>query len=159
MHRLTTPIKYTLFALLIAIGSNAAIFGLGFDGNFEALAQPDFVPEGWIIGTVWLILFAMHGYGWGLLKSVQSESASLAANTVFVLVLVNASYGFYALPLLEITRLPALLGNLLSMCIGCFAMGLAWRVSRTGALLLFPIVVWLVFATIIVGGQISLNGL
>lgn len=158
-NRWSSPVAQALLALLLSIASNALLFGLGLDQYFDVLAQPSFAPEGWFIGTVWLFLFAMHGYAKGLIDRSGSPMASLASRAVLILIVSNACYGFYVLPLLETTRIPGLLGNLLCLGLGAFAIGVSWFVSKTAALLILPMIFWITFATVIVGGQIAFNGL
>ena len=55
----------SLTAVLVFVGvclaGNALIFGLGFDSSANPAKQPGFAPAGWVIGAVWLGLFALMG--------------------------------------------------------------------------------------------------
>ena len=157
--RWLSPVVQAFLALLLSVTSNALLFGLNLDQYFDVIQQPSFAPEGWVIGTVWFFLFAMHGYAKGLIDQSNSPMATLASRSLLVLIVSNACYGFYVPPLLETTRIPGLLGNLLCLGLGAFSLGASWSVSRTAALLILPMILWISFATVIVGGQIALNGL
>lgn len=118
----------------------------------------EIVPQGWawvdqIVGFVWVVLLIGLGGAWWLLHRADGEGALPAARLVLILAVVCLLYPFT----FGLTVYTGLLGNI---AIGVFAAWVAWRArifSRSGALLVLPVVAWLVVATIYLSLLISAN--
>jgi translocator protein len=113
------------------------------DGWYAALAKPAWTPPGWLIGTVWTLLYASIALASALLWS-REPYPSYAA-----LLAVNLALNAYWCRLFFSERRPAAaLVEILVLeatCIGLVV--LASRRSRAAAGLLAPYAAWVAFAS------------
>ncbi len=145
-----TVAAFVLGALLI----NGVIFALGWGGD-QARVQPWFAPPGAVIGSVWMVLFGLMGAARWLAASAGGPGSAGAARSVLLLAIFCALYPAYTrgLSSLEI----ALAGSLATLAAAGWV---AWRlrpVSRTAAALVAAVVLWVVFATLLVVRTMQLN--
>jgi translocator protein len=137
-----------VFWLLLAFGAAAvgALASASASEFYRDLARPSWAPPGWLFGPVWSVLYALMGAAAWLVWRVRGFGGARSALLVFVVQLAaNAlwTWLFFAwrqggLAFAEILLLLALI----------FAtIVLFWRVNRLAAVLLFPYLLWVSFAS------------
>jgi translocator protein len=137
-----------VFWLLLAFGAAAvgALASASASEFYRDLARPSWAPPGWLFGPVWSVLYALMGTAAWLVWRVRGFGGARNALLVFVVQLAaNAlwTWLFFAwrqggLAFAEILLLLALI----------FAtIVLFWRVNRLAAVLLFPYLLWVSFAS------------
>jgi translocator protein len=156
MIRLNSPERSALtLNVLLMVGAtialNGLIFALGWDTSTASASAktPAFAPPGWVVGLVWTaILFPLMATARWQLNAYSEPSASGARATITALLICCLIWPFYSLALGSLVG--GLIGNLITIGIALYAI---WRVtplSRSTALLIAPVVLWVVFATAII---------
>lgn len=155
MSTLTSNILL-FYGILFLTNVPAYFLGLKFQGN-EPKKRLWFEPPGIVIPIVWTILFlflAILRY-----KLIQIEADDLAKMTI-VLAVVCASYAYYTLGLEKLTGISALkfglIGNILVILVALWVGVTVSELSSNLSYLVFPIVIWTFFATMIILGQLRL---
>jgi translocator protein len=113
---------------------------------YGALVQPAWAPPGWLFGPVWSVLYLLMGIAAWLVWRRQGFGRAKSALLVFVVQLsANGLWTWLffvwhqgALALGEIVLLWVLIAASIT---------LFWRVSRLSAVLLFPYLAWVSFAS------------
>jgi tryptophan-rich sensory protein len=147
-----------LVALALAGGSALLCNGLIALTGVGSGAPNQVVPQGWswvdqIVGSVWVGLLIALGGSWWLLRRVGGWEAAATARLVLVLATICLVYPFT----FGLTLYSGLAGNIL---IAGFAAWVAFRArssSTPAALLVLPVVAWLVIATIYLSLLIAAN--
>ncbi len=149
-----------IFNLLLVVGSvilvNGLIFSLEWstDSSENPIQTPSFAPPGWVVGLVWTIWFiALAVSRWIVGKS---ENHSLRSNRVFVdaLIISCLLYPFYSLAIGSV--LGGLIGNVFTIFLASYVFYRILKQSKTAAWLIFPIIPWVTFATLITLAEIGL---
>jgi tryptophan-rich sensory protein len=136
---------------------NAVIFGLGWGRGTDDLARVSrLVPAGWVVGTVWVGLFALMGAGrWRLAAEAspgwldhgaRGEEAERARRWLDILLVNCIAYPLYTLGLSSATL--GLLGNLVTAALAAWTARLAFPVSRKAAAVPLLVAGWVSFASI-----------
>lgn len=124
---------------------------------YNALSKPSFTPPGFVIGTVWTVLFILATI------TVLIVWNSFSRNTIFkwiiILFIANAvlnvlwSYIFFGqqMVLLSIIEMILLNVSVIALII------LIWPMSKLAASLLIPYVAWVTFATVLAYQILTLN--
>ncbi|MGJ3647729.1 tryptophan-rich sensory protein [Sphingomonas sp. GlSt437] len=141
--------------IALAAALNALIFGLGWNqpthGDHDAIAPPP-----WVIGLIWIVLFALLGVARWLLvlssrvdveNAIRGRSISQAFASLHILIVMSAAYVFYAI--LPGSAVAGLIGNAITLGLAVVAVDRAIAVSRVAAVLIAPTVIWLAFATLL----------
>ncbi len=98
-----------VLAVSLAALGNAIIYSQGW-GSVGNVIQPSFAPPGYVVGIVWLFLFAFMGTArWLLIKS-KSQKATYHSRSVIFLVVFCFLYPFYSLAL--DSNIGGLIGNI-----------------------------------------------
>lgn len=140
MLRLTSlAANLTLFVggCLIA---NALIFGFG---SSTSTARPG-DPPGWLVGTAWTLWFALFGVAHWLLSGEGSQFAR-ARTGIEILAVLCLLYPIYTMGLSN--RVIGLAGNVVTALVTAGLVWWLWPLNRQAALLVSPVVPWLVFAS------------
>jgi len=138
-----------LLAWLLVAFAAAAVGGFASASASEFyrdLVRPSWAPPGWLFGPVWTVLYALMGVAAWLVWRARGFGGAGSALLVFVVQLVaNAlwSWLFFAwrqggLAFAEILLLLALI---------LATIVLFWRISRPAAVMLFPYLLWVSFAS------------
>ncbi len=133
-----------LVALGVVLVINGLIFVLGWD---RANATPQ-SPPGALVGSVWVVLFALMATARWQLNAYSINQAAAARNWVTTLMLSCWLYPFYSLALNS--QIGGLLGNVATITLTMFVVVHVWSVSKRTALLILPVIFWVAFATITV---------
>jgi tryptophan-rich sensory protein len=129
----------TLMALAMAAGVAVQAFDL--DRNPRGNATP-LSPPGWVVGAVWVGLFAAMAVArWLLLRAAAGTRA------LDLLIALCLSYVGFAIATGSTTL--AFLGNLATILLALAAARAAAATSGTAAALILPVAAWTAFATLL----------
>jgi tryptophan-rich sensory protein len=142
-------LRYALFTVpaVLFLGSlSGRVAGSGY-GNpwFDALAKPALMPEGWVFGAAWTILYILLGLSLALLLHARgARGRGLAVGLFLVQLALNYAWSplFFAYHRVDAAfwLILAMIGLTVLIAI------LAWRIRKAAALLLLPYLAWLSFA-------------
>ncbi|PZV83799.1 TspO/MBR related protein [Algoriphagus aquaeductus] len=145
------------YAILFLINVPAYFLGLRFEGN-EKRKRLWFEPPGFVIPLVWVFLFFLLAILRYNLMLIQESN--LASMTI-LLAVICSSYAYYTLGLEKLTGISALkfglFGNILVILAALWVGRKVSDLSAGLSYLVFPIVVWTFFATMIILGQLRLS--
>lgn len=131
--------------MLAALGANALIYATGWSEQDQAYDAVSFSPPGWVVGTIWMIIFPMWGFArW---KAWQSGTTGRKESWWAVALIFWALAYPVAVVFLDTTG--SAWANLASLAFAAFV---AWRlstVSKAAAGWVVPSLVWLTFASIL----------
>jgi len=126
-----------LLAIVLVI--NGLIFGLGWNDG-SSITSDELTPPGWLVGSIWLILFAIFG-----VLRYQLLSQPGKRKLLDILIAACALYPAYTAGLSNQTV--ALVGNVLTLV---YAYVVFYKLDRLKLQLqLVPLLIWLTFATYI----------
>lgn len=145
-----------LWGMLVLTNIPAFFLGLKFEGNVPK-KRLWFEPPGFVIPIVWLILFLMLAYL--RYKLVLGNERDLAL-MILVLAFICATYPYYTLGLEKLTGISALkfglFGNILVILTALWVGIEISNFSANLSYLIYPIVIWTFFASMIILGQLRI---
>ncbi len=123
---------------------------------FEALRKPAFMPPGWTFGVAWTILYIMIGLSLAMVLHAKGAKGREKALVLFGLQLVlNFSWSpvFFAMhkTTIALSLIAAMIICLIAMIF------VIWRIRIAAALLLYPYLGWLMFASALNYKIVELN--
>ena len=142
--------KIALVAVIVieAIGSLSGwVSNSGFgNGWFDALQKPSFMPPGWAFGVAWTILYILIGISLAMLLHAKGAQKRERALILFGLMLVvNFAWSPVFFGMHKVTLGLSLIAAMIVCTIGLiFAL---WKIRIVAALLLYPYLGWLMFAS------------
>lgn len=152
------PIKLwnLLFYIITALASGVigALLG-GSTAAYEVLVKPPFSPPGWVFPAVWTILYILMGIAAYLVYDTRSVS-TLAAFRLYWLglfLMIFWSPLFWRLE--NYTAAAFLIGTLIIIFALCTVE--FYKIRRTAAFYLFPLLLWLCYALYLNIGIVVLN--
>jgi tryptophan-rich sensory protein len=123
--------------VLLPVALNGVIFGLGWD---RASGPEPGIPPGWVVGSLWVALFAAMGVArWSLLRAGRG-----GAGGVSLLAFLCLLYPLYTTGLSN-DRV-GLVGNVLTAVVGVFVAVTAVGRSRTAGGCIAAVCAWLMYA-------------
>jgi tryptophan-rich sensory protein len=144
--------------LVLLFGTiSGRLAGSGY-GNpwFDALEKPAFMPEGWVFGVAWTILYVLLGTALAMLLHARGARWRGAAIGLF-LVQLAANYCWSPL-FFAWHQVGAALGLIAAMIAMTVALVvLLWWIRRVAALLLLPYLAWLCFAALLTASIWQMN--
>ncbi len=138
----------------IAVLSALAVNGFIAVVNPSEMASPGSVhlqPPGYVIGIVWLVLFAAMGVARWLLLTKPMDTIR-ARRLILFLLLFCLAYPVYTLGLKS--EIIGLAGNLLTIALALFVAIRVSSISRLAAGLVSLVIVWVSFASFLVVEQL-----
>jgi tryptophan-rich sensory protein len=113
---------------------------------FEALRKPGFMPPGWAFGLAWTLLYILIGISLAMLLHAKGAQKRERAIILFGLMLViNFAWSPVFFGMHKVTLSLSLIAAMIVCTIGLiFAL---WKIRIVAALLLYPYLGWLMFAT------------
>ncbi len=140
------PFLAGLAIAAVAVASCAAIGRIlaarSLEGWYLTIAKPGWTPPDRVIGTVWVILFALIGVAAALVWRQRLDAPFTAALALNLVLNVLWSWLFFAH-----RSPPAALADLFVLEVTCIGLSTtAWRISALAGLLLVPYVLWVAFA-------------
>lgn len=135
-------------AVGLATVCNALVYAFGWV-RADMQPLPPLAPPGYVIGLVWTVLFALMGAARWLLLTRAAPARWRHARLVTALIVFCALYTFYGLA--PESRIPGLIGNLVTIPLGAWV---AWTIRATSsraAQLVALVPLWVAYATIVFG--------
>ena len=113
---------------------------------FEALRKPGFMPPGWVFGAAWTILYILIGLSLAMLLHAKGAEKRERALVLFGLsLLLNFAWSPIFFGMHKVTLGLSLIAAMIVCTIGLiFAL---WKIRIVAALLLYPYLGWLMFAS------------
>lgn len=131
--------------MLAALIANGLIYATGWVNEDQAYDAVSFSPPGWVVGTIWLIIFPMWGYArW---KAYQAGTTG-REQSWWAVALIFWSLA-YPVAVVFLDTVGSAWANVASLA---FAALVAWRlstVSKPAAGWIVPSLVWLTFASVL----------
>lgn len=154
--------KFLLFVLAIVISFLPGIIGVMFSPSgasdvwYNALVKPAVMPAGWVFAVVWPILYLILGIALYLIivdRTRYSKSMSYWAFGAHVVLNALWSYLFFGVNLMAaaLVVLIALIG------VTVWMMTTFRPISRPAYYMVWPYLLWLVFALYLNGAVVFLN--
>jgi len=153
-------LRYALFTVpgVLLLGTlSGRLSGSGY-GNpwFDALDKPAIMPPGWVFGAAWTLLYILLGLSLAMVLHARGARDRPRALVLFALQLVlNFAWSpvFFAYHQVGIA-----LSMIAAMIVtAIFMVFLIWRIRIVAALLLYPYVGWLMFASALTWQIMTLN--
>lgn len=148
-----------LFFYLILFIVNIPVPFLGLNFDESAADTVSFAPPGFVIPIVWWILFTLLGMARFLILRRSGNESKKDSMLVLGLGFLCATYAYYTLGLEKLTGISSLwfglFGNIVVIAAASY---LVWRFQRTtpfASLLIAPVILWTLFATLIVIGELK----
>jgi tryptophan-rich sensory protein len=143
--------------ILLLVNVPAPFLGLKFEGN-SFRKRLWFEPAGSVIPLVWIGLFLILGF---LRYQLVLLEAIDVANMLIIFALICSTYAYYTIGLEKLTGISALkfglFGNAL-IIISAIKIGIeVAELSIALSYLIYPIVVWTFFASMIQFGQLRIK--
>lgn len=154
--------KFLLFVLAIVVSFLPGIIGMLFspDGAsdlwYNALNKPWLTPDGWVFAVVWPILYFILGIALYLIivdKTRYSKAMPYGAFAAHVFLNALWSYLFFGLNMMGV----GLIVLLVLIGVTIWMMRAFRPISRTAYYLVWPYLVWLLFALYLNGSILFLN--
>lgn len=146
----------TFYTILVVVNIPAPFLGLEFENGETTRLW--FAPPGYVIPVVWFVLFTLLGIA--RYKLVQGDVAHFQW-WLYALAFLSASYAYYTLGLARLTHVSALwfglIGNIIVIIVAAVAVYKLWPIQKAAALLVLPTIIWTIFASFIVVGEMKLE--
>lgn len=128
--------------LAVFVGAPVVVNGLIFGLGWNRTSGPQTgLPPGWVVGSIWVVLFAGMGAArWLLVRSGEGRGVEWVSG-VGVLCLL---YPVYTRGFSDLTA--GLVGNLMTLVVAVPVAVYAWRRQRGAGGCLVPLVAWLAYA-------------
>jgi len=140
-----------LFVAGVAAAGNGLLRAFAIDqGGGAALRDPAFEPPGWVIGAVWVGLFALLG----LVRWRLAVRGGRGEGWVWALIALCFLYPYYTN---SFSPWPAFLGAVAALAATVCTAARIRRTDRTAALLLLPLGAWTAFATVLTATTLAIN--
>lgn len=155
---LNRPNRGSLIAnLCVALASvllmNALIFGFGWNIPSDQMRRVWFEPPDYVVGAVWVALFALMAFARWQLNGITTGQARRARFWITFLLVSCLLYPLYSLAIGSV--IGGLIGNLWTIALAVFTISRVWRVSPVAAYCIAPVIVWVTFATFITLGELG----
>ncbi len=155
--------KFFQFILAIIISFIPGAIGVlftpshGSDMWYNAINKSMLTPDGWVFGVAWTILYAILGIALFLIISNDKTRHSKTKSYVlfFIQMILNAlwTYLFFGIHLIS----AALIVLVLLIAVSVWMMRAFYPISRAASYLIWPYLLWLVFALYLNGTIMYLN--
>jgi tryptophan-rich sensory protein len=148
----------TFYGILMVVNIPAPFIGLKFnDGETPKLW---YAPPGFVIPIVWFILFTLLGIG--RCNLIRTDFGNYQW-WLYGLAFLCATYAYYTLGFAKLTNISALwfgrIGNIAVILFAAFVVYKLLPINKTAALLTIPVIIWTIFASLIVIGEMKLEKL
>jgi tryptophan-rich sensory protein len=139
---------------LSALG-NGIVNLFGWDSSQNPAPKPSFAPPDYVVGLVWVLLFAVLGAARWLLVGSGSTAAKPERRLILGLAIFCFLYPFYTLAF--DSALAGLFGNLATILLAGYVTYRVRKHSAMAAAGVFLVVMWTCFATAIIIAQLQLE--
>ncbi len=153
-------LRHALFTVpaVLLLGMLSGYLANSGYGNpwFEALRKPGFMPPGWVFGTAWTILYILLGLSLAMVLHARGAEKRERALVLFGLgLLLNFAWSPVFFGLHKVTIALSLIAAMIVCTIALIFT--LWRIRILAALLLYPYLGWLMFATALTYKVMELN--
>jgi len=134
-------------SVVTVLGVNAFLFVVN-RSRFDDLPPSRFDLPGWLVGSVWIALFAVLGVARWIVLRTGTEHSRSNARIIVLLMLFCLAYPFYTLGLRSLVM--GIIGNFLTIGAAGWA---AWKIrltSQIAALLVLSVAAWVSFANVLI---------
>lgn len=154
--------KFWLFVLAVVISFLPGLIGLIFSPSgasdlwYNALNKPFLIPDGWVFAVVWPILYFLLGVALYLIivdKTRYSKAKSYGLFAVHMALNALWTYFFFGLNLIG----GGLIVLVLLIAFTIWMMRAFSQISRAAYYLVWPYLIWLLFALYLNGSVLFLN--
>ena len=154
--------KFWLFVLAVVISFLPGLIGLIFSPSgasdlwYNALNKPFLTPDGWVFAVVWPILYFLLGVALYLIivdKTRYSKTKSYGLFAVHMALNALWTYFFFGLNLIG----GGLIVLVLLIAFTIWMMRAFSQISRAAYYLVWPYLIWLLFALYLNGSVLFLN--
>jgi benzodiazapine receptor len=153
-------LRYALFTVpgVLLLGTLSGTLAGAGNGNawFAALRKPPMMPPGWMFGAAWTLLYILLGLSLAMVLHARGAKDRKRAVMLFAVQLVlNFAWSpvFFAFH-----QVQAALSIIAAMIVVDVAMVFViWRIRMPAALLLYPYLGWLMFASVLNYQILTLN--
>lgn len=154
--------KFWLFVLAVVISFLPGLIGLIFSPSgasdlwYNALNKPFLTPDGWMFAVVWPILYFLLGVALYLIivdKTRYSKAKSYGLFAVHMALNALWTYFFFGLNLIG----GGLIVLVLLIAFTIWMMRAFSQISRAAYYLVWPYLIWLLFALYLNGSVLFLN--
>lgn len=154
--------KFWLFVLAVVISFLPGLIGLIFSPSrasdlwYNALNKPFLTPDGWVFAVVWPILYFLLGVALYLIivdKTRYSKAKSYGLFAVHMALNALWTYFFFGLNLIG----GGLIVLVLLIAFTIWMMRAFSQISRAAYYLVWPYLIWLLFALYLNGSVLFLN--
>lgn len=154
--------KFWLFVLAVVISFLPGLIGLIFSPSgasdlwYNALNKPFLTPDGWVFAVVWPILYFLLGVALYLIivdKTRYSKAKSYGLFAVHMALNALWTYFFFGLNLIG----GGLIVLVLLIVFTIWMMRAFSQISRAAYYLVWPYLIWLLFALYLNGSVLFLN--
>ncbi|MFZ2586740.1 MAG: TspO/MBR family protein [Alphaproteobacteria bacterium] len=143
---------WSIVWVVVALALNGLIFALGWNTEMQGdLVRPWFMPAGWVVGLVWMVLFALVGFVFGRLRA-RGDGLQWGVAGLLALCL---AYPFYTAGLQEGTV--AFWGCVVTLIPTLMLMVALERKDSLSTWMMLPLALWLCFATVLTWTVLGLN--
>ena len=129
----------------------------GYDNAwFAALVKPETLPEGWVFGAVWAVLYILLGFVLAMLLHARgARQRNLAIGLFLAQLALNFAWSpiFFAMHKVTV----ALVVIIAMLALSIAGTVVIARIRKSAALLMLPYLAWLAFATLLNWQIIQLN--
>ncbi len=142
-----------LFNLLLVVGGVVVMNGLIFSLEWSTSSpeklvdSPSFTPPGWVVGAAWTLWFIGLAVARWSVARLHSKKGSTVRSCIDVLIVSCLLYPLYSLAIGSVVG--GLIGNVFTVLLATFVFFKAYPVSKKASWFLFPIIPWVLFATVI----------
>ena len=144
-----------LILLLGTLSGRVANSGYG-NPWFDALVKPAIMPEGWVFGVAWTLLYILMGLALAMILHARgARGRGLAVGLFLAQLVLNYAWSPIFFGLHQVRA--ALMVFLLMLALTGAATFLFARIRKTAGLLMLPYLAWLCFATLLTWQIIQLN--
>jgi tryptophan-rich sensory protein len=136
-----------LILLLGTLSGRVANSGYG-NPWFDALVKPSFMPEGWVFGVAWTILYILMGLALAMILHARgARGRGLAIGLFLAQLALNYAWSpiFFAMHRVDLALVVVI--AMLALAIG--ATLLFARIRVAAAWLMVPYIAWLIFASLL----------
>ena len=152
-HRSPASVRQVQAGLLMHVAAfvgatvvlNGIIFGLGFPRDVDTATRLSWSPPGWVIGAIWVVLFAFYAVAhWLLLQ--RGDDGRRAAVWIRAIAVWDLAYPFLTNGFDQ--RISAWL-NVVTLLFTVLVLLRVWQASRAAFGWLLPSLAWICFATVL----------
>jgi translocator protein len=141
---------------------NGLIFGLGWSSIdkpalLDNTVLPRLTPPGYAFGIIWTVLFALMGTArWFVLKGSDPIMAQQHQQLILILIIFCLIQPLYSTAINS--RLGGILGTIGAVALSAFTVLTIRNSSEIAALLIMPVVIWTMYASLLLIAVIRSRG-